>query len=88
MIWRAADRFEEWSALSELALRLVTCGTSEADAEGLLSMQRIIAGLHGTRFGLPSMETRLREWAHCPTQVQVSLGAMGGGNEPDDSDAG
>jgi hypothetical protein len=39
MIWRAAHRFEEWSALSELALPLVTCRTSEAGAEHLLSMQ-------------------------------------------------
>jgi hypothetical protein len=62
--------------LSELVLQLVACGTSEADAERLLSMQSNIAGLHGTRFGLPSMEARLREWANRPTQVQVSLGAM------------
>jgi hypothetical protein len=73
--------------LSELALRLVTCGTPEADAERLLSMQRNTAGLHGTRFGLPSMEARLREWSNRPTQVHVSLGAMGGGDELDDSDA-
>jgi hypothetical protein len=32
VIWRAAHRFEKCSALFELALRLVTCGTSEADA--------------------------------------------------------
>jgi hypothetical protein len=69
MIWRAVHRFEEWSALSELALRLVTCGMSEADTERLLSMQRKIAGLHGKRFGLPSMEARLREWVNCSTQV-------------------
>jgi hypothetical protein len=72
--------------LSELVLRLATCGTSEADAKYLLSMQYNIAGLHRTRFGLPSMEASLREWANRPTQVQVSLGAMGGGDELDDSD--
>jgi hypothetical protein len=87
MIWRAVHRFEEWSTLSELALRLVTCGTSEIDAEHLLSMQRNIAGLHGTCFGLPSMEARLRDCASRPTPVQVSLGAMGGGDELDDLDA-
>jgi hypothetical protein len=53
----------------------------EADAELLLSMQRNITGLHGTRFGLPSMEARLREWANRPTQVQVGLGAMDVGDE-------
>jgi hypothetical protein len=87
MIWRAAHRFEEWPGLSELAVRLMTCGTSEADAERLLPMHRKIAGLHGTRFGIPSMEARLREWANRPTQVQVSLGVMNGGDELDDSDA-
>jgi hypothetical protein len=61
MIWRAAHRFEAWSAVSELALCLVTCGKSEADAERLFSMQHNIAGAHGTHFGLPSMEARLRE---------------------------
>jgi hypothetical protein len=72
--------------LSELALRLVTCGRSEADADGLLSMQHNIAGLHGTHFGLPSMKERLREWTNRLTQAQVSFGAMGGGDELDDSD--
>jgi hypothetical protein len=41
MIYRAADRFEKRSGLSELALRLATCGTCEPDAERLLSMQAI-----------------------------------------------
>jgi hypothetical protein len=87
MIWRAAHRSEDWFALSEFALWFMTCGTSEADAERLLLMQRNIAGLHGTRFGLPFMEAHLREWANRPMQVQVSLGAMGRGDELDDSDA-
>jgi hypothetical protein len=38
MTWQAVHRFEEWSALSELALRLVTYGTSETETERLLSM--------------------------------------------------
>jgi hypothetical protein len=63
----------------------VTCGTSEADAESLLSMQRKIAGPHGTPFGLPSMETRLGEWVNRQTQVQVGIGAVGGGDELDGS---
>jgi hypothetical protein len=73
--------------LSELALRLLTCGMSEVDAKRLLSTQINISGLHGTRFGRPSMEARLREWANRPTQVEVSLEAMGGGDELDGSDA-
>jgi hypothetical protein len=63
----------------------VTGATSEADAERLFLMQRNISGLHGTRFGLPSMEARLRERVNPPTQVQVSVGAMGRGDELDDS---
>jgi hypothetical protein len=38
-----------------------TCWGCILDAEHILSMQRNIAGLHATRFGLPSMEARLRE---------------------------
>jgi hypothetical protein len=86
-IWRTAHRFEEWSSFSEMAVRLVTCGTSEADAERILSMQRNIAGLHGTRFGLSSMEARLREWASRPTEVHAIHAAMDEDDELDDSDA-
>jgi hypothetical protein len=45
------------------------------------------AGLHGTRFGPPSIETCLKEWDNRLTQVQVSLGTMGGGDKLDGSDA-
>jgi hypothetical protein len=38
----------------------MSCGTSEADAERLFSLERNIAGLHGTRFSLPGMVARLR----------------------------
>jgi hypothetical protein len=51
--------------LSEFALQMMTCGPSEADAERSLSMQRNIAGLHGTRFGLLLMDARLRKWVNC-----------------------
>jgi hypothetical protein len=59
-IWRAAHRYDQWSGFAELALRLVSCSTSESDAERVLSMQKSIAALHGTRFGIRGIEARLR----------------------------
>jgi hypothetical protein len=59
-MWRVAHRYKQWSVFADLALRFVSCGTSEADAERILSMQRNIAGLHGTRFGTQSMKSRIR----------------------------
>lgn len=59
-MWRIAHRYEKWSTFADLALRLISCGTSEADAERVLSMQKNIASLHGTRFGISTMEARLR----------------------------
>jgi hypothetical protein len=45
-------------------------GISEADGEGILSMQRHVTELPGTRFELPSVEARLKEWGNQPTQVR------------------
>jgi hypothetical protein len=45
---------------AELALRIVSCTTSESDAERILSMQKSVAGLHGTRFTIAGMTDRLR----------------------------
>jgi hypothetical protein len=45
---------------ADLALRLVSCGVSEADAEGISSIQENISSLHGTRFGIRTMDARLR----------------------------
>jgi hypothetical protein len=59
-LWRIAHRYQMWAPFADLALRLISCGVSEADAERLLSLQRNIAGLHGTRFGIATMEARLR----------------------------
>jgi hypothetical protein len=73
--------------VAELALPLITCETSEADAERIFSMQRHIAGLHGARFRLPLMEARLREWVSQPTWVRIATAAMGEGEELDDSDS-
>jgi hypothetical protein len=59
-LWRIAHRYEKWTSFADLALRLVSSGVSEADAERILSMQKNIAGLHGTRFGRTTMEARIR----------------------------
>jgi hypothetical protein len=45
--------------LADLALGLVSCGVSEAAADRVLSMQEDIACLHGTRFGISTIEARL-----------------------------
>jgi hypothetical protein len=86
LIWPNAHRFEDWSALSELSLWIMTCGNAGVDAEYIISMQLNIAGLHPTRFGRPSIEARLREWANHTTPVQLTRGAMGETNKLDDSD--
>jgi hypothetical protein len=39
-LWRVSHRYERWIAFADLALRLVSCGLSEADAERVLSMQK------------------------------------------------
>jgi hypothetical protein len=38
----------------------VSCATSESDAERVLFMAQHIAGLHGTRFAIGTIEARLR----------------------------
>jgi hypothetical protein len=59
-MWRAAHRHAKWMALADVALRLVSCVTSESDAERILSLQKNLAGLHGTRFTITGMADRLR----------------------------
>jgi hypothetical protein len=59
-LWRKAHRFGPWSVFSDLALRFITCGTSEADAERVFSLQKHFAGLHGTRLGVRTMSSRIR----------------------------
>jgi hypothetical protein len=59
-LWRVVYRYEEWTAFADLALHLDSCWVSEADAQRVLSMQINIAGLYGTRFGIRTMDPRLR----------------------------
>jgi hypothetical protein len=84
-MWRTAHRFGEWAQFAVVALRLITCTTSEMDADRLFSVQRNVAGLRATRFGLPTMEARLREWASRPKEIQTNLEAMEESEDLDDS---
>jgi hypothetical protein len=84
--WGTAHRFEDWQPFSEFAEHLVTCGTSEADAERILSMRRNVEGLHGARFGLRSMEARLQEWGARMTECDVPSGVREEEQDVDHSD--
>jgi hypothetical protein len=59
-IWRRAHLSEDWMKFTDLALRLISIGTSEADCERSLSIQRDIAGAHATQYKAPSLTARLR----------------------------
>jgi hypothetical protein len=59
-IWQSGHRYKEWAEFAELALRLVSCVTSESAAERVLSMAKNIAGLHRPRVAIGTMEARLR----------------------------
>jgi hypothetical protein len=67
-MWCIAHPDERLTGFADLALHVVSCGVSEADAEGVLSMHKTIAGLHGTRFGIRTMEVRLRYAIALPTR--------------------
>jgi hypothetical protein len=53
-LWRIADRYMISAPLADLALRLISCGVP------VLSMQKNIAWLHGTPFGIPRTKARMR----------------------------
>ena len=59
-LWRSAHKYEEWSELATIALRFVTVGTSEADVERILSVQKNIMGDHMVNAGTKMMFARLQ----------------------------
>ena len=60
-IWRRAPaNNEEWRHFSDIALRFITIGASEADCERSLSKQRDIQGLHTTNIRMDTLDARLR----------------------------
>jgi hypothetical protein len=59
-IWRHAHQYDEWRDFSELAIRIITLGTSEADAERIISVHRDLASLKGTRYSHRTLQSRLQ----------------------------
>jgi hypothetical protein len=73
LIWRRAHLSEEWMNFADLALRLISISTSEADCERSLSIQRDIVGAHGTQYKTPSLAARLR--LHEPGRTKHPAGS-------------
>jgi hypothetical protein len=48
-----------WQSASQIAMRFISAGTSEAEVERTLSRQKDIQGLHGTNFGTAILDARL-----------------------------
>lgn len=59
-IWRRAHSYKSWIDFSTVALRYVTCGTSEAEIERLISIHKRIVGGCMTNLGYETLEARLR----------------------------
>jgi hypothetical protein len=59
-IWRNAHQYDAWRDFSEVALRIVTLGTSEADVERIISTHQDIGSLKGTRYLHLAIRTRLQ----------------------------
>lgn len=61
VIWRQVPAVKgEWREFAQIALRLVTIGTSEADCERALSRQRDVQGLHTNNIRTDLLEARMR----------------------------
>jgi hypothetical protein len=58
-MWREAHRWKDWEDFSDLALRLISCATSESDAERVLSLEKDVIGYHGTQFRLGGLRNPL-----------------------------
>lgn len=60
-IWRRVPAVDgHWRDFAQIALRLVTIGTSEADCERSLSKQRDVQGLHANSIRTDLLEARMR----------------------------
>jgi hypothetical protein len=82
LIWPAGHRYEECAEFADLVLQLISCATSESDAERVLSMEKNVTGLHGTRFSIRTIEARFRaQTAHfspaVPSCVEGALTGRG-----------
>jgi hypothetical protein len=59
-IWRHAHQSDRRRDFSEIAMRIVTLGTSEADVERMISTHRDVASLQGTRYSHRTLRSRLQ----------------------------
>ena len=59
-LWRKAHMFSQWREFSDLAIRFISIGTSEADVERSFSLQKSIANLYTYNINPETMESRLR----------------------------
>jgi hypothetical protein len=59
-IWRNAHQYDDWRDFAELAMRIVTLGTSEADVERIIRIHRDIASLKGTQYAHQTLRNRLQ----------------------------
>jgi hypothetical protein len=59
-IWRSAHQYEEWQDFSELTVRVVTLGTSEADVESIIRAYPDLASLKGTRYSHRTLRSCLQ----------------------------
>jgi hypothetical protein len=59
-IWWNANQYDDWRDFAELAMRIVTIGTSEADVERIISIHRDIASHKGTQYSHRTFRNRLQ----------------------------
>jgi hypothetical protein len=57
-IWRHAHQYHDWRDFAQIALRIVTLGTSEVDAERIISTHRDIVSFQGTRYSHETLRSR------------------------------
>lgn len=63
-LWRAAHSYNDWKNFSTVAVRYVSCGTSEAEVERLISTHKRIINGCMTNIGFDTLEARLRLKKH------------------------
>lgn len=59
-LWKRILTYENWKDLANIAIRIFSIGTSEANCERFISRQRDITGNHGINFSTEIMEARIR----------------------------
>ena len=70
-MWRNFAKFDRMKPLCDVALRLITVGTSEADVERLISAHRFLVHDRMTRLGADTLLARLRLRAKAITEKVI-----------------